>query len=277
MTTTTTAPNSPSTTTDHDWHEAGEAWGHSANDWACLWEHYSLNALMAIFDRIGLRDGTKLIDIACGSGLAMSYASARGAHVAGIDAAAPLLEVAQDRNPDADLQLGSMFDLPWADDTFDAAISINGIWGGCEDALVEAFRVMRPGAMIGISFWGAEAPLDLYGPFKVFAAHSPEAHVDGMRKTNDIAFPGVAEQMMLDAGFEAVVRDVRVSTIEWPDADTAWRGLSSIGPAVPALRNSDPALLREQVLAAIEPCRDRRGIYRFRNNHQFVVGRKPLA
>jgi len=35
-----------------------------------------------------------------------------GAATAGIDVAASLIEIAQDRNPDSDLRLGSMFDLP---------------------------------------------------------------------------------------------------------------------------------------------------------------------
>ena len=54
-------------------------------------------------------------------------------------------------------------------------------------------------------------------------------------------------------------RGGRVSTMEWPDADTAWRAVSSVGPAVPALRSNDSTVLRDAVLAALEPCRDRRG------------------
>ena len=44
---------------------------------------------------------------------------------------------------------------------------------------------------------------------------------------------------------------------------------------MPALRAGDREGLRREVLAAIEPCRDEQGIYRFRNDHQFVVARKP--
>ena len=96
----------------------------------------------------------ELLDIACGSGLAVRIADAMGATVAGIDAAADLIAVARERTPTADLRVGSMYELPWADESFDAAMSVNGIWGGCEAALDEAFRVLRPGGLIGISFWG---------------------------------------------------------------------------------------------------------------------------
>ena len=96
-----------------------------------------------------------------------------------------------------------------------------------------------------------------------------------MRRLNDIATPGVAEEMLEASGFSVLERGSRVSTMEWPDADIAWRAVSSVGPAVPALRSNDPAVLRDAVLAALEPCRDPRGVYRTRSDHQFVVATKP--
>lgn len=259
----------------HDWREAGEAWGHAANDWACLYEHYALEVITAIFGRIGVGPGRRVLDIACGSGLAVRHAAALGAEVAAIDAAEDLVAIARDRTPQADLRLGSMFELPWEDDAFDAVLSINGIWGGCEAALVEAHRVLRPGGCIGISFWGTGQPLDLRPCFKVFARHAPQEHFGSMKRLNNIGTPGVAEDMLTAAGFQPIERGGRVSTVEWPDADLAWRALSSVGPAVPALRHGDRAAIRSDVLAALEPCRDARGIYRFRNDHQFVIARKP--
>lgn len=258
----------------HDWRKAGEAWGHSATDWACLYEHYANDVIMAIFERLAISDRTTLLDIACGSGLALRYANANGAETAGIDAAGSLLEIARDRNPDTDLRLGSMFELPWPDESFTTVMSINGIWGGCEGALREAHRVLQPGGKIGISFWGTGTPNDLRACFKAFARHAPPTHFAEMKKLNNIATAGVAEEMLTSAGFEVLERGTRVSTIEWPDADLAWRGLSSIGPAVPALRHTDPMVVKNAVLEAIEHCCDERGVYRFRNDHHFVIGRR---
>ena len=135
-----------------DWREAGEAWGHEAVDWACLFESYSTEVVGAIFERTAVGTGTHFLDVACGSGLAIREAAARGAHTAGIDAAERLIEVARDRNPTSQLELGSMFDLPWPSESFDVVVSINGIWGGCQLALDEAYRVLKPGGRIGISF-----------------------------------------------------------------------------------------------------------------------------
>ncbi len=142
-------------------------------------------------------------------------------------------------------------------------------------AVDEAYRVLRPGGCLAVSFWGQGPPLDIREVFKVFASHAPERHASSMRRLNDIATPGVAEDMLAASGFCVLERGSRVSTIEWPDADIAWRAVSSVGPAVPALRSNDPAILRAAVLAALEPCRDPRGGYRTRSDHRFVVARKP--
>jgi len=258
----------------HDWRAAGEAWGHRAADWACLFEHYAIDVLVAVLGRVGVGPGTSLLDVACGSGLAVRLAAGMGARVSGVDASADLLAVASVRTPDADLRLGSMFDLPWPDASFDAAISINGIWGGCGEALDEAFRVLKPGAPLGISFWGEGPPLDIRSIFRPFARHAPEAHHGSMKRLNDIAVPGVAESMLEAAGFCVIERGARVSVVEWPDADVAWRAVSSIGPSVPALRGPEANVVRREIMDALEAARDQQGIYRVRSDHQFVIARK---
>jgi SAM-dependent methyltransferase len=233
--------------------------------------------IAAIFARVGVGPEMSLLDVACGSGMAVRHADAMGADVAGIDAAAELMAIARTRTPGADLRLGSMFELPWQNDTFDAVVSINGIWGGCERALDEAWRVLRPGGMIGISFWGDGRPLDLRECFKAFARHAPDQHFGAMKRLNNISAPGVAEDMLTASAFEIVERGQRISTLEWPDAEIAWRAVASLGPAVPALAHGDADAIKLEVTRALASCRDDHGIYRFRNDHQFVVARKPPA
>jgi SAM-dependent methyltransferase len=260
---------------EHDWRDAGEAWGHAAVDWACLYEHYAVDVLAAMCTATGVAKGRDVLDVACGAGYGMRFMRGYGATVAGLDASENLLTIARERNPDSDIRLGSMFELPWADASFDIAISVNGIWGGCGAALMEMRRVLRPSGRVAISFWGdgSGAPLDMRPTFRAYKAHVPPNNVEGMRVTNRIATPGVAEEMLTDAGFEVVERGARVAEIEWADEDMAWRALTSSGPAVPALENTDHAELRADLLAALAPCRNAQGMYRYRNDHQYVIAR----
>jgi SAM-dependent methyltransferase len=230
--------------------------------------------LIAMFTKLSVGPTTRLVDIACGSGLAVRIATGMGATASGIDASESLVAVARERTPDADLRMGSMYELPWPGASFDAAVSVNGIWGGCEGAVDEAFRVLRPGGMIGISFWGEGPPLDIRTLFRIFAVHAPDAHRGSMRKLNNIATPGVAEEMLTSSGFVVLERGSRVSIIEWPDEEIAWRAISSLGPAVPALRTNDVSRLKREVLDALTPLRDAGGIYRNRSEQQFVIARK---
>ena len=52
-----------------------------------------------VHHRLAVDDGDMLLDVACGSGLALELARLRGAAVAGIDASERLVAVARDRNP----------------------------------------------------------------------------------------------------------------------------------------------------------------------------------
>jgi hypothetical protein len=51
--------------------------------------------------------------------------------------------------------------------------------------------------------------------------------------------PGMAVEMVRASGFVVAHQGHRISTLEWPDAELAWRALSSIGPAVPSLLHGD--------------------------------------
>ena len=258
-----------------DWIESGRAWGDRAADWAYLMEPYARSANDALFDRAGVGSGTRLLDIACGSGYAASVAAGRGAVVAGLDASEALIAIARARTPDADLRVGDMFDLPFGDGQFDVATSFNGIWKGCEDALREARRVVRPGGLVGFTFWGAPKRLGLMPYFAALMELSPPSHVNATINQGETGRPGTAEQMLADAGLDFVERGTAQVVNEWPDLDLAVRAAASAGPSWPALQEVGYERFAEVIREAIRPlCTEGLGV-RIISEFGWVIGRVP--
>jgi SAM-dependent methyltransferase len=103
----------------------GRLWSGNAAAWAELHEQYTAPAYIAALDALGVGEGTRMLDIGCGAGLALRLAAERGVDVAGLDAAPALLEYARRRVPGATIVQGELQSLPFPDDAFDAVTGFN--------------------------------------------------------------------------------------------------------------------------------------------------------
>jgi SAM-dependent methyltransferase len=115
-------------------------------------------AAAACVDALGLESG-HILDLACGNGNAALYARRAGLDTTGLDAARRLIEAARERFRAAGLEgsweVGDVEKLPFADDSFDGAVSVFGVVFA-EDgraAAEEARRVVRTGGPIAITAW----------------------------------------------------------------------------------------------------------------------------
>jgi len=184
--------------------------------------------------QLGVGAGDRLLDVACGAGLAMELASLRGARCAGIDASARLLAVARDRNPDADLRVGDMQALPWDDAAFDVVTSFRGIWATTPHAVAEVFRVLVPGGRVGLTVWGhikASPGAWALAPFAL--ATTPK--VENQAAMVALGRPGAGEAILQDAGFTDVERIEIPFVFEFADPEAYARAIASTGPAYEAI------------------------------------------
>lgn len=257
-----------------DWREAGTAWGGRALDWAYLMEAYARPANDRLFDELGVGPGTRLLDVACGSGYACAVAALRGASVTGLDASQNLIDIARARTPDGEFTVGDMFSLPYADESFDVVTSFNGIWSGCEQALVEARRVLRPGGRFGMTFWGSPKRLGLLPYFVTIATMSPTDHAEATVRQASTGRPGTAETMLEQAGLTPASRGVVTVWAEWPDLDLAVRALVAAGPAQPAIEHAGLDRFTAQLRTALAPFETEQTGIRLSNEFGYLTGRR---
>lgn len=111
-----------------------------------------------MLDAVNVNPGTRLLDAGCGAGGASVMARSRGAVISGCDASEALLEIARERLPGADLELGELEDLPFPEATFDVVLAINSLQFTPDPARAagEMVRVSAPGGRIAVVVWSIE-------------------------------------------------------------------------------------------------------------------------
>jgi len=212
------------------WALVDEGWGRKAVDFATLSEPGNCREYVAVHHRLGVDAGDRLLDVACGSGLAVELARLRGASCSGIDASARLVAVARDRNPGCDIRIGDMHALPWDPASFDVVTSFRGIWGTTPGAVAEIYRVLRPGGRVGITVWGhlkMSAGAWALAPFRLAAAEK----VGNQAAMVSLGRPGAGEQLLASHGFLDVERLEVPFAWEFADPELYARALAATGPA----------------------------------------------
>jgi SAM-dependent methyltransferase/alkylhydroperoxidase family enzyme len=251
-----TTPPSPTPALTDGWQGVDEGWGRRAVDFATLSEPANCREYVALHQHLQVDASTRLIDMACGSGLAVELAAARGATCAGIDASARLVAVARDRVPAADIRVGDMNALPWSDASFDVVTSFRGIWGTTPTALDEARRVLVPGGRLGLTVWGHIKKSPGAWALAPFALAADEK-VANQAAMVALGRPGVGEDLLARAGFVDVERVSIPFAWEFADPESYARALVSTGPAFEAIQAiGEEELIRIAVASARERQRD---------------------
>lgn len=244
-------------------HVNGRLWGARARDWAEVQEGQCATAYRAVLDHAGVGPGTRHLDVGCGAGMAAAMAAARGARVAGIDAADALLAIARERTDGGDFRQGDIEALPFADDTFDLVTGFNAFQfaGDPARALREAGRVAKPGGLIVIMTWGEPAGMEaasVVGAMKTLLPAPPPGAPGPFALSDEAALRGFAVAGGLTPG---MVFDVDCPW-SYPDEATALRGVLSSGVAFRAVEHSGEEAVVAAHRAALAPFRQADGSFR---------------
>jgi SAM-dependent methyltransferase len=160
---------------------------------------------------VGVEPGQRLLDVGCGPGVLTARLAQRcGAEtVTAVDPSSSFVEAARERLPGVDVREASAEDLPFADDSFDAALAqlVVHFMTDPVAGLCEMGRVTTPGGTVSASVWdhyGGTGPLS---PFWRAAGD-----VDPAAPNEDL-FAGSREGHLAELADDAGLGDVRSTAL----------------------------------------------------------------
>lgn len=252
----------------------GKLWGPGARDWSELNEPACTPFYEAVFDAIAIGPGMALLDAGCGGGFALQLAAKRGAAVTGFDACAPLLGIARERIPGADIRQGDLEVLPFAEHTFDAVTAFNSVQYAADPvtALREIRRVAKSGAPVGIVTWGAPERCQSRVILAAIGGllPPPPPNAEGPFA---LSVPGRLEELAAAAGLVPEQADEVPTPLIYPDLATAVRTQLSSGPARRAIEHAGEQATRDALAAAFADSRQPDGSYRQDNSFRYLIAR----
>jgi SAM-dependent methyltransferase len=251
----------------------GRLWGARARDFTTV-EPKMVALYESVLENVGIGAATRLLDVGCGPGLFLRLAAQRGATVTGIDAAAPFIDIARERLPEADLTVGEMESLPYEDDAFDAITGLNAFQFAADpaQALREAGRVAVGGAPVAIATWGRPEQCEAAGYVKAVGGLLPPPP-PGAPGPFALSEEGAIEDFASQGGLAPGERHEVLCVWAFPDDETLLRGMKSTGFAVRAIDSAGEETVTETILEAVRPYRASDGGYRLENVFTYLVAR----
>ena len=251
-------------------------WGTDARAWADLAEAHNQPLFEAVLDATGVGEGTRVLDVGCGTGLTLLLAAERGAVPSGIDVTPELLEIARERLPDADLREGDMESLPFSDGSFDVVLGVNAFQfaGDPVHALREAARVVRPGGTVAASLFAAPERSQSSVVQRAMAALSPpETEAD--HAPFQLSAPGNLEAALAAAGLQVTGDGEVVCAWRYATMDDAVRGLLCSAGGARATQDAGVDAVRAVLTGAMRPFEDpATGVVSMDNTFRWVAARR---
>src|SRR5262245_54048548 len=195
---------------------------------------YSAQLPLQLADLAGVGPGHRVLDVGCGPGALSTELVGRlgpGA-VTAVDPSETFVAAARERLPGVTVERASAEELPFPEDSFDAAIAqlVVHFMSDPIGGIAEMGRVTRTGGVVAACVWdhaGYQSPLSPFWD----AAHILEPDVD-----DESGLPGVREGHLAEL-FEAAalgeIEEIAVTaTVAYPTFEEWWEPFTfGIGPA----------------------------------------------
>lgn len=195
-----------------------------------LYERHLVPAVTALWasdliERVDVRAGDRVLDVACGTGVVARAAAERvgaSGRVTGLDINPAMLAVARSRASDAaDWVQGSALALPFDDGSYDVVLCQLGLqfFPNRAAALGEMHRVLVSAGRLGLSVWG---PIE-HNPATLALAQALDRHLgtgasQTKRAEHVLAYSTLVERLVGEAGFHDITITTERKLIRFPSA-----------------------------------------------------------
>ncbi|MHB8470665.1 MAG: class I SAM-dependent methyltransferase [Gaiellaceae bacterium] len=132
-------------------------------------------------DFAGISSGSRVLDVGAGTGALTAELVRRGARVAAVDPSRRFVEALGRRFPELEIRDAPAEELPWPDETFDAALAqlVLTFMRDAPAGLAEMRRVVRPGGTVAVCMW------DRTGMEMLAAVERTQGVLDPSRPTSE--------------------------------------------------------------------------------------------
>ena len=190
---------------------------------------YSRRLAPLFADFSGVTADASVVDVGAGTGALSGELAARGLRVAAADPSAPFIEALRKGLPEIDAQVAPAEELPWADETFDAALAqlVVSFMRDAPAGVVEMRRVVRPGGTIAVCMWDRE------GMEMLAAVNRARRALDSEGTPADVRYRTQEEiESLFGDGFADAHTEILEVDAAYSGYDEFWEALSGgAGPA----------------------------------------------
>ena len=246
-------------------------WDRAATSYEPLWRTQLATAQQELMRHAALVPGERVLDVACGTGVAaVEAAAAVGANgvVVGIDLSGRMVDAARRRaaqhgasNATFERMDAESLELP--DASFDVVLCSLGLMYLPDPAraLREMRRVLRHGGRLVIVVWGDRS---LCGWSPLFSIIDGEVETEVCPLFFRLGESDTLAELCTEASFDVVLERRIATTLEYADADEACRAAFVGGPVALAWSRFDDdvrARVRDCYIEALEPWKGERGFH----------------
>ncbi|MFF7263318.1 SAM-dependent methyltransferase [Streptomyces sp. NPDC008159] len=262
-----------------------------ARDWAEIQERMLVPLYEAVYRRLDVGTGTRLLGLGCGSGLALLMAASRGAAVTGVDGSSPeRTALARERllpegwgahaRADARVVEGAPEDAAGVPGTppydvvtaFDPIGCLAGDSEGLGELLARATPLAGRGTPVVLAGWG---PPERCATSTVLRVATKLA--DPLRGSGGwrLALRDDLEEVAQRAGLRPDGSGRVACPFGYANMDNAVRGLLSTGLFDAAIAATDPVQVNKELTEALHPYRRQDGTVWMPNVFRYLIARTP--